>query len=398
MYRAILALILTVGLHFFAQAQADTATAVESPAGGASHYRISLLTCGPGEEVWETFGHACIRVIDSSKTDAERDKIYNYGFFESSEGNSIWSQAFSGRVVDLLDTITFEELMIEYRIKKRSITEQVFELDEQQKELVVAFLKKNLRRENRYYDFDTFYDNCSTRIRDLFTIIFGNRFQYGAAVPKDSRITFRDVTVTTLCPAQHKYWFGFAVNILYASRTDRVMSNHEAMFLPSLLSNGMSDATIDGRKICSSRTVIQDETIDWEKRANQPFYILLLLSVFTICALLIPKSPIPGRIMSTVVLLLTGIAGCLILRWWFMNGEPAWKDNFNVLWALPTNLLVPFLGKRAKRLYAAVAITLLIGALLLHLLRVQIMPVFEISSLLLALLFVFGAMYRNTAR
>jgi hypothetical protein len=102
--------------------------------------------------------------------------------------------------------------------------------------------------------------------------------------------------------------------------------------------------------------------------------------------------------MSTVVLLLTGIAGCLILRWWFMNGEPAWKDNFNVLWALPTNLLVPFLGKRAKRLYAAVAITLLIGALLLHLLRVQIMPVFEISSLLLALLFVFGAMYRNTAR
>lgn len=396
MYRAILALILTVGLHFFAQARADTTSPVSAPAG--SHYRISLLTCGPGEEVWETFGHACIRVIDSSKTDAERDKIYNYGFFESSEGNSIWSQAFSGRVVDLLDTITFEELMIEYRIKKRSITEQVFELDEQQKELVVAFLKKNLRRENRYYDFDTFYDNCSTRIRDLFAIIFGNRFRYGAAVPKDSRITFRDVTVTTLCPAQHKYWFGFAVNILYASRTDRVMSNHEAMFLPSLLSKGMTDATIDGRKICSSRKVIQHETIDWEKRANQPFYILLLLSAFTICALLIPKSPIPGRIMSTVVLLLTGIAGCLILRWWFMDGEPAWKDNFNVLWALPTNLLVPFLGKRAKRLYAAGAITLLFGALLLHLLRVQIMPVLEISSLLLALLFVFGAMYRNTSR
>jgi len=62
-------------------------------------YRISLITCGPGEEIWETFGHACIRIIDSTKSDAERDKIYNYGFFEASEDNPLLKQVFTVGII-----------------------------------------------------------------------------------------------------------------------------------------------------------------------------------------------------------------------------------------------------------------------------------------------------------
>jgi hypothetical protein len=360
-----------------------------------THYRISLLTCGPGEEVWETFGHACLRVIDSTRDDAERDKIYNYGFFEASEGNSIWSQAFSGRVVDLLDTITFEELMIEYRIKKRSITEQVLLLTEAQNRQVVAFLKKNLKRENRYYEFDTFYDNCSTRIRDLFGIVFGPRYKQGLAVGPESRLTFRDVTVTTLCPAQEKYWFGFAVNMLYASRTDKIMTSNEAMFLPVFLSKGLGNATIDGKALCAAPTIIQPETIEWVPKKNEPLLIILVICVLTLLSLFYRRLPVVGKITSTVFLVVTGLMGCLILKWWMMDGEPAWKDNFNLLWALPVNIIFPFLVPGIQKKYSLVGLVLIAMALVVHLLRIQVMPMVEVAPLMAVLTFIFAMKYRT---
>ncbi|MCC6693305.1 MAG: DUF4105 domain-containing protein, partial [Chitinophagaceae bacterium] len=42
----------------------------------STRIRISLLTCSPGNELYSTFGHSALRVIDSN---AVTDLIYNYG-------------------------------------------------------------------------------------------------------------------------------------------------------------------------------------------------------------------------------------------------------------------------------------------------------------------------------
>lgn len=362
---------------------------------GGSHYRISLITCGPGEEIWETFGHACIRVIDSTKTGAERDKIYNYGFFESSEDNPLLKQVFTGWLVDFVDTITYEELMIEYRDKRRRLDEQEFLLTNEQKELVVNYLKKNLRSEYRYYNFDTFYDNCSTRIRDLFQLLFGKRFVAGEALAPDSRLTYREVTINKLCPQQQKYWFGFLLNLFYASRADRVMSNNDAMFLPVYLAKGFSTATIDGKVICAPITNIQPETIVWQQATDAPFYWLLLLSLVVVGATLYKGKPIVGKVMSNMFMMLTGAMGCLMLYMMLLDGEPAWKDNWHLLWAMPTHLFFPFMKSTFRRKYSLVAMVLIGVSLLLHILRVQYIPLFELTSVLFTLLWVLGLSYRN---
>ncbi|MES2702489.1 MAG: DUF4105 domain-containing protein [Bacteroidota bacterium] len=357
--------------------------------------RISLLVCEPGPDVWETFGHACLRVVDSAKTDAERDKIYNYGFYEASPDNPLIKQALTGRVRDLLDTITYAELMYEYNIKERGIEELVFNLTDSQKLLVHAFLKNNLRRENRYYEFDTFYDNCSTRIVDLFEKIFGNKFVTARTLPASSRITFRDVTATKLCPEQHKYWFGLGINLTYASRTDRIMNSREAMFLPPFLMEGLDNATIDGRKLGSEKLTIRRNEFKWDDVSNEPFIIILLISALTITCLIVPRFAAMAKVLSYLILIVTGAVGCGLLYLCTIDGEPAFKENYNLLWALPANLIVPFLSRSAKAKYAIVAMCLIGIALILHVLRVQVMPVLEIGSLLLALLFVFGIMYRS---
>jgi len=374
--------------------RADTLAAHATLMPGKPHLRISLVTCGPGEEVWETFGHACLRVIDSAVTGAERDVIYNYGFFEASENNPISHQVVSGRVIDLLDTITYSELMAEYTYKKRLLEEQELLLTDSQKVRILAFLKNNLLRRNRYYEFDTFYDNCSTRIVDLFHQLFGDSFIPGPALPPHSRLTFRDVSITRMCPQQHKYWFGLGLNLTYASRADRVMTNATCLYLPIFLSKGFAVATIAGRPISAPKTIILEEKIAWSQELNWPFIYSLLLAIFTISGLLYRRQPLPGRIISFVILWLTGLLGCGAIYLWCLDGEPAFKDNLIILWALPTNLVLPFLGTMLRRRYAVVAMVLIGISLLLHLFRIQVLPLLEISPLLLSLIWIYALMLR----
>ena len=44
----------------------------------ANTYRISILTCAQGEDLYATFGHSAIRVTDSVH---HSDIVYNYGTF-----------------------------------------------------------------------------------------------------------------------------------------------------------------------------------------------------------------------------------------------------------------------------------------------------------------------------
>ena len=41
--------------------------------------RISLLTCSPGAELYSTFGHSALRIVDSS---SGTDIVYNFGVFD----------------------------------------------------------------------------------------------------------------------------------------------------------------------------------------------------------------------------------------------------------------------------------------------------------------------------
>lgn len=358
-------------------------------------YRISLITCGPGEEIWETFGHACIRVIDSTRVDAERDKIYNYGFFEASEDNPLLKQVFTGWLVDFVDTITYDELMIEYRAKRRSLNEQVFLLTDQQKEEVVKFLRNNLKKENRYYNFDTFYDNCSTRIRDLFVLLFGKRLVFGPVLEKDCRLTFRQATINRMCVEQEKYWFRFALNLTYASRSDRVMSDGDAMFLPTYLAKGFGGATLDGKPLCGAITPIQAETIVWTDTSDRPIkYLFLVAAVVVIVTTIKPRS-VWAYILRYSYVIFTGLIGIGMVYLMVLNGEPAWKDNWNVLWALPLNVVFPFLNSRLKGWYGIVAIVLIAISFILHFAGVQYLALPELIPVIFTLLFVFAISWRQ---
>ena len=395
MLKRVIIILLAVAMYMSAHAQ-------QSPAGkdtvpdNKNHLRISLLTCSPGEEVYETFGHSCIRIIDSTKTGRERDVIYNYGFLESSPENPVWHQFLTGRALVFLATCTYDEFMFQYVDEKRGVIEQVFLLDNEQKGKILSYLQNNLRRENRYYEYNTFYDNCSTRILDMFVKTFGSSFVPGQVIPKDSRLTYRNLTAYLYYShQQYKYWFEFVMKIFYASSADKIINNTDAMFLADYLCDGFAGATLDGKKLCGDKIDVLDCKIVWAQNINAPFIILLVICVLTIAGHLVKKLRFLGNMMSILVLLLSGAIGCCIFYLWSIDAEPAWKNNFNILWALPTNLVILFFGRWLKAKYAIAAISLIILSLVTDIFRIQELPLFEITPLLISLLFVYGMMYRK---
>ena len=160
---------------YFSQAQRDSC-----------NLRISLLTCTPGEELYSTFGHSAIRVVDST---AKTDLVYNYGTFDFYD-RDFYEKFIKGKLLYFVSVDSLFAFLWEYQYFKRGVTEQVINLSCDEKEKMLTALKENSKEENKYYRYDFNYDNCTTRLRDILEKINGNPLQTKNILPH-TNTTFR---------------------------------------------------------------------------------------------------------------------------------------------------------------------------------------------------------------
>ena len=124
--------------------------------------RISLLTCDPGEDLYTTFGHSAIRVIDSAEGS---DRVYNYGTFDFSDPTAFYVKFIKGGkdLKYFLSVDDFPDFMREYEYYQRSVREQELNLNCGEKTRLKLALLNNAMGENKFYKYDFLFDNCSTR-------------------------------------------------------------------------------------------------------------------------------------------------------------------------------------------------------------------------------------------
>ena len=145
-------LLLLALLPYFAKAQDDSCT-----------LRISLLTCTPGEELYSTFGHSAIRVVDLRNN---TDLIFNYGTFDFNDPD-FYKKFVQGKLLYFVSVDSIQNFLWEYEYFKRGVMEQVLNLTCAEKQNMIAALFENAKEENKYYRYDFNYDNCTTRLRDI---------------------------------------------------------------------------------------------------------------------------------------------------------------------------------------------------------------------------------------
>lgn len=188
---------------------------------------VSLLTCSPGEEVWAHYGHTAIRWHDDRV--GGNDVVINYGMFSSSE--PYFALRFVFGLTDYrLDVESFDLFCAQYAYERRGVVEQVLDITNDDKLAIAKALEVNLRPENVVYRYNFFYDNCTTRARDLLIGHLHGKVVYPPA--RKANDSFRDM----IHEWNEKYpWSQTGEDILLGVNADRGTSKAQQQFLPDHL-------------------------------------------------------------------------------------------------------------------------------------------------------------------
>jgi len=187
---------------------------------------ISVLTFGPGDHPFFKFGHNAILVHDELH---HRDRVYNYGMFSF---NSPWLifDFLKGRLRYWLAGQSLMFTMANYREENRSIEAQELDLAPEQRFELVRLLEENAREENKYYKYDYYRDNCSTRVRDLLDRITNGRVR--AVSQARASMSWRDHTRRLTVDNLPVY---LGLHVAMGHLIDRPVAVWDEMFLPERL-------------------------------------------------------------------------------------------------------------------------------------------------------------------
>ncbi|WP_118973486.1 Lnb N-terminal periplasmic domain-containing protein [Taibaiella koreensis] len=386
MRRYILFLLLSLcTLDTFAQADSTLVPATDS-----DHIRISILTCGVGDELYSSFGHTGVRVMD---TRSGADEVYNYGTFNFNDPD--FYQKFTlGKLPYYLEKGAYGDFMYTYVEEKRNVREQVLDLSTDQKRRMIRYLENNLKPEYREYQYDFLFDNCATRVRDIFPRVLGDEFYFGDVL-SNKKISYRDILNQYLAD---KHWERFGINLLLGSKVDSLMTDEGAMFLPDFIHKGLVHAKFRGKHVVGSDRVILDHKHVYHTTFNGPLWMMIGLLILTALSFLVRSFRYLKAVLRFLLLFITGLLGIFMLFMWLCTNHQSCADNFNILWAVPFNVIVAFVAHKRKqglRIYALAAISLVIVALIVHLLGFQRMPLIELAPLLLCMMYIYIDMYKQ---
>lgn len=311
----------------------------------SSHMRISLLTCTPGEELYSTFGHSAIRVVDSNSV---TDYVYNYGTFNFDD-DGFYMKFMRGKLLYYISVERFNDFKFDYQAMNRGITEQVLNLTAVEKINILHFLHENLKEENKYYKYDFFLDNCTTRLRDIIVKSKTPHPELPAVMPGNT--TFRNAIHQYLDKGK-QYWSKLGIDILLGSPTDAVMTTNQQQFLPDNLMTSID--SVKNTKLVLQRNHIFDslpveDAFIWF--TPTVFFSLLL---FFFIALHLSKNKVVQITASGLdgfLFFMTGLIGILLIFMMTATDHSMTKSNYNILWAWPTHIIAAFFINSKKKIF-----------------------------------------------
>ena len=324
--------------------------------------QIALLTVSPGSELYSLFGHSALRVVDPKQN---FDMVFNYGAFHFEPTFEFYWRFIRGRLNYQLSVYPYEMFLKEYRYYNRSVVQQFLELTDTQKGNIYNFLLRNNLPENRAYRYDFFFDNCSTRIRDIFEQELKSNIDF---YPNDRKFgkTYR-VLVNEYTSA--KPWVDLGINLILGYPADKKVTGHHYMFLPDYLMSAFDSAfvTVGGKysSFVKQKEVVLERQTD-DSSVNHSWYTqptilswLIFLPFFIISIVNFLRG---SRTKWIDVLLypIAGFLGLFFLFCWFGTDHIVLSWNLNLFWAFPSHiimalLLVIIVGKPWVRWYFLVS-------------------------------------------
>ncbi len=296
---------------------------------------ISIITCDPGNEIYSLFGHSALRI---NHIESDEDIIINWGIFEYYDDQFEFGYDFAkGRLNYYMGIQNTMYFLREYNYYGRGVREQKLNLSIDEKEKIIELVNINNLPENRNYKYEFFYDNCSTRIRDLLKAIFKSSIKWDKHSSENS-LTFREIIHRNLAPQP---WLMLGIDLVLGKRIDQLVTNQNLMFLPAYLEAILDSTQITSKGqskslVLSTKTLIlSKEKINLNSTEISIYGWAILIITLT---LLFFKKDHLFNVWSNTILILLSLLGIILYFMWFGTDHQATKNNYNVLWANPSYL------------------------------------------------------------
>ncbi len=351
--------------------------------------KVSVITCGTGNELYSAFGHSAFRVQDPQ---LGLDLIYNYGTFDFDTPN-FYGKFAMGKLLYSLSRERFENFLYTYQLENRWVKEQLLELNPGEEQQIFNFLENNYKPENRHYLYDFINENCSTKIPEVLAEVLGSSLEF-TPIHEDNPKSFRDLIREFQATNS---WSGFGIDLALGAVVDRKAQSEQYMFLPYYVFE-----QLENTKYMTTPILERERTIlDIKNNGNEPYFNISpgfwlgLLMVFTITITLIDyKNGSRSRWLDAFLFALTGVTGLVLVFLWFFTDHTATLYNLNVLWAFPFNIILAFflIQKREQpqwiQKYLLITLILLILVLPIWLTGIQ-----KFSPLISLILLFLGVRY-----
>jgi len=307
----------------------------------STYAEVSIITAGPGAELYEAFGHSAIRIKDPM---LQLDLIYNYGMFDFSAPN-FYSNFTKGKLIYKLGRYKFDYFLRSYNQNKRWVKQQVLNLTGEEKQAFFIYLERNASPNNASYFYDPYFNNCATKLRDITQEVLNDKITWSNK-NIETELSFRQLMNKEI---PWNTWGSFGINLALGSKLDRKAEYKEYMYLPDYVYSIFKNSTreLENKKINLTK---KETTILEYKELKQTITIfnpLLIFSILSIIGLFITfinfKNNTRSIILDFILLFTTGGLGLLIIFLWLFTDHSTTPNNFNILWAFAPNIMLAFL-------------------------------------------------------
>lgn len=308
---------------------------------------VSLLTCTPGHEVYELYGHTAIRIYNMR---TKTDWTFNYGVFSFDTPHFAW-RFIKGETDYRLGVIPTAAFIEGYAQDGRGVTAQVLNLSRDEARRLYDHLMQLAMQPYWTYRYNFLYDNCTTRaIADVEHSLSGKVLWPDSVAPQTFRQMIAEFADGPAC------WNRFGQDLLIGAEADKRIGVREQMFSPIYTFRFAAQARIqsaDGstRPLVRQEIVLAAATDDaadagatWFTPTMATGGLLVLILALTAWEW---RKRRTLRWVDNVLLAEQGTVGLLIAFMVCFSEHPTVGSNMLVCWLNP--LPLPYLFWRAWR-------------------------------------------------
>jgi len=320
---------------------------------------VSVLTMGPGAELFERFGHQSIRIHDVT---TGLDSAYNWGMF-SFEQPHFLVRFLTGDTKYWMEGFPTAPLLEYYRQSGRAVWEQELALTVAETDSLWRYMKWNATEANKWYRYDYYRDNCGTRVRDALDMVLGGALRRAVAAHEHG-VTYRSETLRL---AVDYPLINFGMDFVLGRPADATLSAWDEMFIPMRLQQLIRSVRVRhadgraGRLVRRERQLVADSR--YQDADTPPDYFppaleagLIISGLLLVLSLLAsaPAARWSIGIIGASWNLLAGVVGLVLLcAELFTRHAEYMGQNVNVLLATPAALALAILFPSALRRHAS---------------------------------------------